>query len=202
MSVTCLVIHVGDLPRTLIRSFLSVTCPVPLPSDTVTVLPGGRLHVSDVSPALAGTYTCTASNHLTGELETAPFVTRLQVQRPQGPAPPRLVVPPEPMYRAEPDSTVRSVTVGRRGAGVHCMCVLSVLVTYTHVWGYWGIYALLISRQSTLEHFKCGFDYFCIVLHDKTIKLFSSCVRSDRPVAVSGRLTLSLSVQRLADGDL
>ena len=77
------------------------------PSDSVTLLPGGRLHLSDVSAAQAGTYSCAATNHLTGETVTAPFVTRLEVRQPQRSSAPRLVVPPEPIYSVQAGSTLR-----------------------------------------------------------------------------------------------
>ena len=81
---------------------------VPLaPSDSITVLPGGRLHLSDVSAAQAGTYSCAATNHLTGETVTAPFVTRLEVRQPPRTSAPRLVVPPEPIYSVKAGTTPR-----------------------------------------------------------------------------------------------
>ena len=82
----------------------------PLPphlTDSVTLLPGGRLHLSDISAAQAGTYSCSATNHLTSETVTAPFVTRLEVRQPQQGSRPRLVVPPEPIYRVQAGTTLR-----------------------------------------------------------------------------------------------
>ncbi|XP_037073446.1 interference hedgehog-like [Pollicipes pollicipes] len=82
--------------------------PVVPRGDSTTLLPGGRLHLSDISASShGGLYTCSARNHLTQEEVTAPFSTRLEVRRPARTASPRLLVPPEPMYRAEPGTTVR-----------------------------------------------------------------------------------------------
>ncbi|XP_043190653.1 interference hedgehog-like [Amphibalanus amphitrite] len=81
--------------------------PVTNRGDSITVLPGGRLHLSDVSVAQAGTYSCAATNHLTGETVTAPFVTRLEVRQPPRTSAPRLVVPPEPIYSVKAGTTLR-----------------------------------------------------------------------------------------------
>ena len=86
---------------------VSTTPAPPSAPDSITLLPGGRLHLSDVSAGQAGSYSCSATNHLTGETVTAPFVTELTVRRPQRGSKPRLVVPPEPIYRVQAGATLR-----------------------------------------------------------------------------------------------